>query len=91
MFTQLSDVASFSPNSEQPELEVEVEVNLQSTVNRPVCLGARIPSGSHEQISFISLTIAVFLIWGTLSDERMGLKCTCIIASGPCQSSHSWV
>jgi hypothetical protein len=30
--------------------------------SRPVCLGAGIPSGSHDQISFIFLTIASFLI-----------------------------
>jgi hypothetical protein len=54
-------------------VRVEVEVNLRLTVNRPVYLGARIPSRSHDQISFISLTIARFLIWGTLSDDRTGL------------------
>jgi hypothetical protein len=42
---------------------VEVEVNLWLTVSQPVCLGAWIPSGSHDQISFISLMIAGFLIW----------------------------
>jgi hypothetical protein len=52
---------------------IEVEVNLRQSVSRPVCLGAGIPSRSHDQISFISLTIAGFLIWGTLSDERIGL------------------
>jgi hypothetical protein len=54
-------------------VEVEVEVNLRPTVSRPVCLGAGIPFGSHDQNSFISLTIAGFLIRGTLSGERMGL------------------
>jgi hypothetical protein len=44
-------------------LSVEIEVNLRPTVSRPVCLGAGIPSGSHDQISFISLTITGFLIW----------------------------
>jgi hypothetical protein len=53
--------------------DVEVEVNLPRIVSRSVCLGVRIPSGSHDQTSFISLTIAGFLIWGTLSDGRMGL------------------
>jgi hypothetical protein len=52
---------------------VEVEINLRPTVSWPVCLGAGIPSGSHDHISFIFLTIAGFLIWGTLSDERMSL------------------
>jgi hypothetical protein len=52
---------------------VEVEVNLRPTVSRPVCLRVGIPSGTHDQISFISLAIAGLLIWGTISDERMGL------------------
>jgi hypothetical protein len=29
------------------------------------------------------------LMWGALSDERMGLSFT--IAVGPCQCCHSWV
>jgi hypothetical protein len=55
------------------EVEVEVEVNLRPTISRPVCLGVGIPYGTHDQFSFISLTIAGFLIWGALSDEKMGL------------------
>jgi hypothetical protein len=55
------------------ELEVEDEVNLRQTVSRLICLGVGLPSGEHDQISFISQTIADFLIWGTLSDERMSL------------------
>jgi hypothetical protein len=51
----------------------EVEVNLRTTVSRHVCLGAVIPSGSHDQISFIFLRISGFLIWDTLFDERMCL------------------
>jgi hypothetical protein len=54
-------------------VEVEVEVNVRPTVSRPVCLGIGIPSGAHDQISFISLTIAGFLISSTLSEERTGL------------------
>jgi hypothetical protein len=50
----------------------EFEVNLRPTVSRPVCLGAGIPSGSQHQIS-LSPTIAGFLIWDTLTDERTGL------------------
>jgi hypothetical protein len=34
-------------------------------------------------------TVAGLLMWGALSDERMGLPFT--IAAGPCQSSHSRV
>jgi hypothetical protein len=53
-------------------IEVEVEVNLRQTISQPVCLGVELPSGAHEQI-FFGLTIAGFLIWGTLSGERLNL------------------
>jgi hypothetical protein len=43
-------------------LECEVEVNLQPTVSWPCCLGVGIPSGAHDQISFIFLRIVDFLI-----------------------------
>jgi hypothetical protein len=72
-------------------LIIPVQVTLRPTVSRPVCLDVGISSGAHDQISFISLTIAGFLIWGTLSDERMGPQFTCTPASEPCQSSDSWV
>jgi hypothetical protein len=55
------------------EVEVEVEVNLRSTVSRPVCLGAGNSSGSHDQISFIPLAISGLLVYGSPSDVRMGL------------------
>jgi hypothetical protein len=54
-------------------IEVEVEVNLRPTVSRPVCLGVGLLSGAHDQIFVFCLTIAGFLMCGTLSDERMGL------------------
>jgi hypothetical protein len=53
--------------------EVEVEVNLLSTVSRSVCFGLELPFGAHDQIFVFSLTIAGFFMWGTLSDERMSL------------------
>jgi hypothetical protein len=52
---------------------VEVEVKLWWTISRPVCLGVRLPSGAQVQIFVLCLTIAGFLLWGALSDERMGL------------------
>jgi hypothetical protein len=33
--------------------EVDVEVNLQLTVSRPVCLGVRHPSGTRDQFFFL--------------------------------------
>jgi hypothetical protein len=53
-------------------VQVQVYVNLRLTVSRPVCLGVGIPSAAHDQIFVFSLTIAGFLMRGTLSDERMG-------------------
>jgi hypothetical protein len=53
--------------------EAEAEVNLRPTVSRPVCLGVEITSGDHDQIIVFRLTIAGFLMWPTLSDERIGL------------------
>jgi hypothetical protein len=55
------------------ELNSKIEVNLRTMVSRPVCLDVRLRSGAHDQIFFISLTFAGFLMWVTLSDERMGL------------------
>jgi hypothetical protein len=59
------------------EVEVEVELNLRPTVSRPVCLGAGIPPGTHDQIYFISLTIASFLC-GAPSLTR-GLVCNLLV------------
>jgi hypothetical protein len=64
--------ATATPNKVTNSI-VEVEVNLRSTVSWSVCLGVGFPSGAHNQIFFLSLTIAGFLMWGALSDERMGL------------------
>jgi hypothetical protein len=55
------------------EFKFEVEVKLRPTVSRPVYFGAGLPSGAHDQVFVFYLTIAGFLMWGTLSDERMGL------------------
>jgi hypothetical protein len=43
---------------------------LRPTVSRPVCLGIKHPSGAYDQI----------LIWGVLSDDRMGLSFTLLLA-----------
>jgi hypothetical protein len=51
----------------------QVEVKLRPTISRSVCLGVGLPSGAHDQIFVFCLTIAGFLPWGDLSDERTGL------------------
>jgi hypothetical protein len=64
---------SLCPGKRTCSFEVEVEVNLRPTASWPVCLGVELPSGAHDQIFVFCLTIAGFLMWGTLSDERIGL------------------
>jgi hypothetical protein len=71
--------------------DVSEDINLRPTVSWPVCLGVGLPSGAYDQIFVFCLTMAGFLMWGTPSDERMGLQFTCTISFGPCQSSDSWV
>jgi hypothetical protein len=51
--------------------EVELKVTLRRTISQPVCLGVGLPSGAHDQIFVFCLTIAGFLLWSSLSDERM--------------------
>jgi hypothetical protein len=36
-------------------------------------LGVGLPSGAHDEIFVFCLTIAVLLMWGVFSDERMDL------------------
>jgi hypothetical protein len=52
-------------------------------------VGVGIPSGAHDQIFVFCLRIAVILLWGALSDERMGLYFTRTVASGHFQSNPS--
>jgi hypothetical protein len=51
--------------------ENEVEVDLRLTVSQ--LSWCWLPSGAHDQIFVFCLTTVGFLMWGTLSDERMGL------------------
>jgi hypothetical protein len=50
-----------------------------------------LPSGAHDQIFVFCLTIAVFFYVRHLLWREDGPVIYCTIASGPCQSSHSWV
>jgi hypothetical protein len=71
---------------------LSLSLMLQPTVSRPVCLGIKHPSGLMTRFLLpygIRRTVAGLLIWGALSDERMGLSFT--LASGPSQRSHSRV
>jgi hypothetical protein len=69
----VSEISSVSFCKVVQTNEVEFEVNLRPTVGQPVCLGVGLLSGAHDQIFVFGVTIAGFLMWGTLSDVRMGL------------------
>jgi hypothetical protein len=55
-----------------------VEVTLRLTVSRSVCLGVEPTLGLDTRYYFLSegsrLKVAVFFLWGALSDERTGLQ-----------------
>jgi hypothetical protein len=50
---------------------IEVEAKSRPTVSRPVRLGVGLPSRTHDPIFLFCLTVAGFLMWSALSDERM--------------------
>jgi hypothetical protein len=52
------------------KLKLKLKLNYD---RQSVCLGVGLPSGAHDQIFVFCLTIAGFLLWGVLSDERIGL------------------
>jgi hypothetical protein len=58
------------PNLPTELIEVVVEVKLRPTISQPAFLVIGLPSGAHYQIFVFCLTIAGFLLWGALSDER---------------------
>jgi hypothetical protein len=72
----------------------EVEVNLRPTVSRPACLGVGHPSETPDQLFFLleiffrQLRVCYF----TAPSLKRGRVCNLLyFASGPCQSSDSWV
>jgi hypothetical protein len=58
-------------------LSVNIRLTLHKALIRSLKIyaevGVWLPYGAHNQISVFRLTTAGFLMWGTLSDERMGL------------------
>jgi hypothetical protein len=75
------------------KVEVEIEVNLRLTVNRPVFRGVRRPSGTRDQFFFLlqiffrQLRLCYFIAPSLTRGQVYNL----LYNSGPCQSSHSWV
>jgi hypothetical protein len=68
-------------------LNVESSLTLRSTVSRPVFSWNKAVIWSLRRDFYCCQTVAGMLIWGALSDERMGLSF--ITAAGPRQHSHS--
>jgi hypothetical protein len=53
---------------------LSLSLMLRPTVSRPVCLGAKHPSGAYDQIFITCVTITVLFLGGALSGERSGLS-----------------
>jgi hypothetical protein len=68
---------------------LSLSLMLQSTVSRPICLGAKHPSGAYDQIFITCVTVTFLFLWGALSDERSGLSF--VYAAGSYQRSLSRV
>jgi hypothetical protein len=86
--------AIFLYTSEIPDIVVrtsrrncEVAVNLRPTV----CLGVRRPSGTRVEFFFSKFLLdSCGIIIFVAPSLNIGRVCKCTIASGTCQSSHSW-
>jgi hypothetical protein len=83
------------PHGPFVEVEVEVEVNLRPTVSRPVYLGVRRPSGTHDQfffsleISFRQLRVSYFVAPSPTRGRVCNLLYNCFWAL-PEQSLLGW-
>jgi hypothetical protein len=71
------------------QLSLSLSFMLQPTVSRPVCLGIKHRFGAYDQIFITCVTVTFLILWGALSDERMGLSF--IHVAGPCQCNLSLV
>jgi hypothetical protein len=71
--------------------KVRVKDMLWPTVSWPVCLSVKHPSGAPRPDFYYCQTVVGLLMWGALSDMRMGLLFT--ISAAPRQRNHSsvWV
>jgi hypothetical protein len=54
---------------------LSLSLMLRPTVSRPVCLGAKHPSGAYDHIFITCVTVTVLFLWGALSDEMSGMCC----------------
>jgi hypothetical protein len=59
---------------------LRLSLMLRSTVSRPVCLGVKAPFGDLRPDLYYCLTLAGLLIWGALSDEKVGLSFALLLA-----------
>jgi hypothetical protein len=87
----LGSVPGTTRFSDDWKLKLKLKLSCYRRSVSQACFGVELPSGTHDQIFFFCLTVASFLMLGTLSDKKMSLLFTRTIASGSCQSCHSLV
>jgi hypothetical protein len=71
------------------DLRTQAKVMLRPTVKSASLFWCQAPICGLRPDFYFCQTVAGLLMWGALSDERMGLPFT--IAAGPRQRYHSWV